>query len=417
MSEEVKVFSMVRWIERIRRIHWAWYILGASFLTTLVSYGIRLGYGVILPEMVKSLGISRTEGGLTYSILFVTYTIFAPIVGNLTDRIGGRKIITIFCAILSMGVLLMSTVNHLVTAVLFLAIAGIGISSTWAPVAALTTKWFSADKRGFVLGVITSGAHLGYGSLGLVFPLVIAQYDWRFAWIILGISALVVTVINGIVLRSKPQDLNLLPCGEKGKSSEPTFHIHSSYRTILNRKIFWQIGISYFFISFCYYTFVSFLVTYGTTEVGVRYGIAASFASVLAFGNLVGSIPIATLSDSFGRNRTIFMCELIITTSVLFLLIAQSNLWMIFISIAVYGIFFGPIFPLYSACARDYFEAEVTGTVLGAWTFIYGMGGVLAPLFTGYLSDMTGTFRWSFALAGIASLIASVMFFWIRKQG
>jgi len=90
---------------------------------------------------------------------------------------------------------------------------------------------------------------------------------------------------------------------------------------------------------------------------------------------------------------------------------------MIFISIAVYGIFFGPIFPLYSACARDYFEAEVTGTVLGAWTFIYGMGGVLAPLFTGYLSDMTGTFRWSFALAGIASLIASVMFFWIRKQG
>jgi sugar phosphate permease len=406
---------MVFWIERIRSIHWAWYILGASFVTTLVSYGIRLGYGVILPEMAKSLGMSRTEGGLTYSVLFITYTIFAPIVGNLTDRIGGRKVITIFCAVLSLGVLLMSTVNHLITAVLFLAIAGIGISSTWAPVAALTTKWFSADKRGFVLGFITSGANIGYGTLGLVFPFVIARYDWRFAWIILGISALIVAVINGILLRSKPQDLNLLPCGEKGKPSEPTFHFHSSYRTILNRKIFWRIGISYFFMGFCYYTFVSFLVTYGTTEVGIRYGIAASFASVLAFGNLVGSIPIATLSDSFGRNRIIFTCQLIITLSVLFLLIARSTVWMIFISIAVYGIFFGPIFPLYSACARDYFEEEVTGTVLGAWTFIYGIGAVLAPFVAGSLSDLTGTLRWGFALAGVASLTASILFLSVRK--
>jgi len=92
--QEVKVFSGVGLIERMKTIHWAWYILGASFLTIMVSFSIRLGYGVILPEMIMSLGISKTEGGLTYSILFVTYTLFAPIVGNLTDRIGGRKVIT-----------------------------------------------------------------------------------------------------------------------------------------------------------------------------------------------------------------------------------------------------------------------------------------------------------------------------------
>ena len=85
---------MGRGIGRIEGVHWAWFILGASFFTTLVSYSIRLGYGVILPEMIKSLGISKTEGGLTYSILLVMYTLFAPVVGNLTDRIGGRKVIT-----------------------------------------------------------------------------------------------------------------------------------------------------------------------------------------------------------------------------------------------------------------------------------------------------------------------------------
>lgn len=78
---------MVRLIKKVKAIHWAWYILGASFLTTIVSYSIRLGYGVILPEMIRSLKISKTEGGFTYSMMFVTYTVFAPIVGNLTDRI------------------------------------------------------------------------------------------------------------------------------------------------------------------------------------------------------------------------------------------------------------------------------------------------------------------------------------------
>ncbi len=408
---------MVGLINRVKTIHWAWYILGASFLTTLVSYSIRLGYGVILPEMIRSMGISKTEGGLTYSILFVTYTLFAPIVGNLTDRIGGRKVITFFCAVLALGVLLMSTANSLVTVVLFLAITGIGISATWTPVVALTTRWFSTNKRGFVLGIVTLGSYIGYGILGLVFPLAIARYNWRFGWTILGLSGTVVAVVNGLVLRSKPEDLDLLPWGEKGKFPELTSDIHSSYRTILNRKIFWQIGVSYFFISFCYYTFVSFIVTYGTTEVGIRYGIAASFASTLAFGAAVGSVPFATLSDSFGRSRTIFISELVITTSILFLLVARSNLWMIFISIAIYGIFFGPIFPLYGACARDYFEKEVTGTVIGAWTFIYGIGAVLAPLVAGFLSDLTGTFRWGFALAGIASLTASILFLSVRKQG
>ena len=152
-------------------------------------------------------------------------------------------------------------------------------------------------------------------------------------------------------------------------------------------------------------------------ELGVQYGTAASFASVLAFGALAGSIPIATLSDSFGRRRMIFVSELVITVSVLFLLVARSNLWMIFISIAIFGIFFGPIFPLYGACARDYFEEKMTGTVIGAWTFIYGIGAVLAPLIAGFLSDLTGTFRWGFALAGITSLASSILLLRIRKQG
>jgi MFS family permease len=82
---------------------------------------------------------------------------------------------------------------------------------------------------------------------------------------------------------------------------------------------------------------------------------------------------------------------------------------LIFISTAIFGIFFGPIFPLYGACVRDYFEERVTGIVIGAWKFLYGIGAVLAPLVAGLLSDLTGTLRWGFAIDGVTSLTFSIL--------
>lgn len=72
----------------------------------------------------------------------------------------------------------------------------------------------------------------------------------------------------------------------------------------------------------------------------MTYGIAASLASVLAFGGLVGSLPIATLSDFFGRKKLIFckptryyhFCFVVACCSVKPLddIHFHSNLWYIF---------------------------------------------------------------------------------------
>ena len=63
-----------------------WFVLIAGTFTVFVSYGIRYGYGILLPEMLKYLVISKTEAGIIYSFYLVSYTIFSPITGMLTDR-------------------------------------------------------------------------------------------------------------------------------------------------------------------------------------------------------------------------------------------------------------------------------------------------------------------------------------------
>lgn len=47
-----------------RGLHMAWVILGICFINLFISYSVRLGYSVILPEMIRHLGFSRPTAAL-----------------------------------------------------------------------------------------------------------------------------------------------------------------------------------------------------------------------------------------------------------------------------------------------------------------------------------------------------------------
>ncbi|GAG43139.1 unnamed protein product, partial [marine sediment metagenome] len=47
-------------MQKIGHIHWAWIILATCFVNLFINYSVRLGYGVVLPEMIRDLALSRT---------------------------------------------------------------------------------------------------------------------------------------------------------------------------------------------------------------------------------------------------------------------------------------------------------------------------------------------------------------------
>lgn len=112
-------------------------VIIASFCTVLIGFAIRTGYGVLLPEMLPSLRISKTEAGLIYGAFFMAYTVFSPLLGLLADRINTRGILTLFLVVLGIGTLLMGYSSMLIEATLFFMLAGIGASACWSPIVPL----------------------------------------------------------------------------------------------------------------------------------------------------------------------------------------------------------------------------------------------------------------------------------------
>ena len=81
--------------------------------------------------------------------------------------------------------------------------------------------------------------------------------------------------------------------------------------------------------------------------------------------------------------------------------------------VGLLAVFYGATFPMYGACAGDYFPEEVMGTVIGAWTPFYGAGAITVHWVSGMLRDAAGGYHQAFLIsalmAGMATLLVGLI--------
>jgi len=398
-------------------IHWGWVVLGTSFITLFITYSIRIGaYSVLLPEMIKDLHMTKAQAGVIKSAFSLTYLLFAPLMGWLTDRIGGRKVVSFFCLFLGGGAFLMGMAESLTAAAIFYGIVGIGAAAMWVPIVTLIQRWFGIKKRGLALGILSPSYGIGFGLMGLFLPMIVFKYDWRTGWFILGMAGLLLILLNGLLLRDRPEENGFSPWGGSEiveKEASPSRGMDSI--EIIKESRFWIIGISYFAISYGTYAVLDFIVTYGTIELKIPYSIASLFITVTAFSGVIGGFLLMALSDYIGRKKSLVIIHALVALSILFIIVGGNHILFLMVGMGCFGFLYGAIWPMFAACANDYFPKEVAGTVLGLLTIFYGLGAMTTPVVTGYLADITGTFRWPFGLGAVASLFASLLIGFLRK--
>lgn len=300
---------------------------------------------------------------------------------------------------------------------IFYSIVGLGAAATWVPITTLIQNWFGEKKRGLALGILSPSYSVGFGLMGLILPVIVLEYNWRVGWFILGIAGLSLFFLNGLLLRDQPKKMGLSPWGESVKREREVTLPNQTmgYLEILKEGKFWIIGISYFAISYGTYSLLDFIVTYGVMELKIPYQVASLFITVIAFSSVVGGILLMALSDYIGRKKLLVIIHILVALSVLFVISGGRNIPLLMLGVGCFGFLYGPIWPMYAACARDYFPKEITGTVFGLMTIFYGIGMIISPVLTGYLTDVIGTFKWSFALGGFISFAAASLIGSLKK--
>src|SRR4030042_7149525 len=101
-------------------------IIIAGFFTCFTAFAIRYGYGILLPEMLPALDITKGQAGVIFAAYFIVYTIASPILGLMADRYNMRVILTLFPALLCIGTFFMAFSSSPSNASVFWQLGGLG---------------------------------------------------------------------------------------------------------------------------------------------------------------------------------------------------------------------------------------------------------------------------------------------------
>ncbi|MBA7621730.1 Hexuronate transporter [subsurface metagenome] len=377
-------------------------VLVACFCTIFTSYAVRYGYGILLPEMLPALAISKTEAGVIYASFFIAYTVLSPVLGLLGDRYSVRLLLTLFVTVLGAGTFLMAYSSSITQASLFFILAGIGSAVCWAPTIALAQRWTSDKHRGKTLAFIDVGSSLGIIGTSTAVPMIATAHNWRAGWMSLGALGFAVAAINFFAVRSHPGEQSKLRQKRPGQhTGEPVSVI---YMRLLRDTRFWLIGLAYLLTGFSIIIPFTFLSTYAVQELSFTYEAATRLITVIGIGAIVGKITLGPLSDKVGRIRVMMLCALLIAGGSLGMAYGQGI--RLFVFTAIFALGYGTVWSMYAASASDYFSRESSGSIVGLWTVYLGIGSILSPIIAGWIADTTGTLGWSFILAAAGALLS-----------
>jgi OFA family oxalate/formate antiporter-like MFS transporter len=157
------------------------------------------------------------------------------------------------------------------------------------------------------------------------------------------------------------------------------------------------------------------MVDYAKYQLGLSLGKASFLATIHGICQIIGVLTILPLSDYLGRKKTIIISNSFITVCLIGIVLSGRSLVALYLFIGIMAIFYGVTFPIYGACAGDYFPKEIMGTVIGIWTPFYGAGGILVHWIFGIIRDTTGSYDQAFVISAIMAAFGTILICIVKK--
>ena len=278
---------------------YGWRIVALGYLLNLMTAGLNSStFSVFVKPMGDDLGWSRSSTILATTTGTVAAAVFGHFLGTVLDKRHGARLlptggmITIgVCAILFGFV---QETWHLYG--LFFIGGAVGLYAYPGLLTpTIVSKWF-VRRRGMAISL----ASMGLPSSGILLSpyanLLIAHLGWRDAWMILGITALVVTVpLCALFMRRRPKDIGL-----RTDNDEPASRLRSgelarvlpdehswTIRQAIATRSFWLILISSSLGMMC---FMGILINFFAFATDTDAGFTTNQASI-AFAVILRLFP------------------------------------------------------------------------------------------------------------------------------
>ena len=386
------------------RPYYGYLIVFLSFIIMCVQWGVIYSFGVFLKPLIVEFGWTRAMTAGAFSISSIIGGLTTIYMGWLNDRYGPRVVMSICGFLLGLGCILLSQTASLVYYYFsFGIIIGLSMGGQFAPLMSTIARWFIA-RRGMMSGIVAAGMGVG----GLIGPqianLLISNYGWRTAYVIIGSASLIAIMASAQFIRREPTPMHPMEAGisPAGSNSLETTDRRIAPMQAARDRQFWL----FVFTGFCYgYALFSLAVhvVVHAMDKGLSSMMAVGVLSTLMGLSILGKLFFGRMLDTIGSKRNMLVGFFMLGAVYVFLIFAQTA-ESIYIGAAIFGFSYGAITVSISPMTAALFGLRSHGMIMGFHGFFVTLGGALGPYFTGYIYDHSGDYNTAFVI-GIAICI------------
>jgi MFS family permease len=387
----------------------SWMLLGASFVTFLVSSACMQSYAVFLVAFIEEFGWTRGESSIAYSVSQLISGVTSPLVGLLVDRLGPRRLVLFGGVLLALGLLASSFVHALWELILLYGfIMTLGANCLGLVVFVPLLSRHFVHNRGMAVAIVQSANGFARAFSAPMSQLLIMGFGWRGAYLAQG-SFMAIAV---------------LPLAALFRGTEPMRTVAPQTATSASWTLSRAMRTPHFWLLFLVYVFTglgSFLVALHQLAFAVTIGFDKLYAAWVlglgAFLSLPGVIVTGWLSDRIGRelSAVITYGTSIFGVACAMLITAPDQHLLLWLHSCFFGLTWGARGPSITAKTADLFPGPQLGTILGAITIGTGLGSALGSWLAGWSFDLTGSYRLAFTLSILFYTCGSVAFWLLRR--
>ena len=348
----------------------------------------RFTYGLVLPSVQKSLGISYTLAGTLGTLNLAAYLLSSLGVAWLSTRLPPDRLIRIGIGFSTLGLAGMWWAPNLGVIVGAMVVTGAAGALIWIPAPAVTSSLVSLERRAMAIGSIGIGIGLGFVSAGWVARGV--GEEWTSVYGFETLVGAVVAIVVWAFVRAPVE-----PSGNR--PSMRALGTVPSWGYLLGTYGGFGLSMS---------LFVNFFVARLEEDSGFSTATTGLIFAVLGVASILGGPVYAALSDNVGRSRALEIGFSTMAAASLLLLVG-SGPWP-WLAAVLFGLAFAGVPSTTATYLRDHLSAREFGSGFGVITLAFGAGQLLAPQVGGWLGDTMSSFSLVFVLAALVATMAAV---------
>jgi MFS family permease len=418
-----------------RPLFYGWIVVAGAFMSFAVSAGLMHSFTVFFVAFIEEFGWSRANAAVAYSTSQLIGGATAPLIGILVDRLGPRLLVLLGGLILVVGLAATAYVTTLWQLILLYGLVMTMGANCLGPLvsAPLVSRWF-VRKRGMAIAIVQSANGYGRAVATPLVQVLISAVGWRTSYLILAACmAVMIVPLRRLFQVGEPKDMGLTPDGfatvsdsdasavephRRRRSRQPPLlptHDWSLWEAMQTRHL-WLLFAVYMFTGLGSF-FVSLHQLAFAVDVGFDRLYAASALGVGSLLTIGGIISIGTISDYIGREVSAILAYLISIIGVICALFLSSpdQAWLLWLHAGFFGVTWGARGPLISAKTADLFQGTHLGAIFGVISVGTGLGASVGSWLSGWIYDLTGSYRVAFMLS-VTSYLGGCVTFWLLRR-